>query len=90
MYVAGTVSNQGRFYSQLEAVVLLSAPLEVLLRWIETRTSNPYGKSASERTLIVDQVAEVERLLRATCTHELDATPPVDQLVDQLVAIGRG
>ncbi|MBA3841307.1 MAG: AAA family ATPase [Actinobacteria bacterium] len=87
-YVAGTVSNQGRFYSQFDAVVLLSAPLEILLRRIETRTSNDYGKSADERALIVGQVAEVEPLLRATCTHELDATQPIGDIVDQLVAIG--
>ena len=32
LYVSGTVSNQGRFYSQFDAVVLLSVPVEVLLR----------------------------------------------------------
>ena len=37
LYVAGTVSNQGRFYSHFDAIVLLSAPAEVLLRLIATR-----------------------------------------------------
>ena len=32
LYVSGTVSNQGRFYDRFDAVVLLSAPAEVLLR----------------------------------------------------------
>src|SRR3954454_6611915 len=47
LYVSGTVSNQGRFYPQFDAVVLLSAPAEVLLRRIERRTTNPYGKTAT-------------------------------------------
>ena len=89
LYVSGTVSNQGRFYSQFDAVVLLSAPVDVLLRRIETRTSNQYGKTAEERALILSQVAEVEPLLRATCTHELDATQPIGQVVAQLAEIGR-
>ena len=89
LYVSGTVSNQGRFYSQFDAVVLLSAPVDVLLRRIETRTSNQYGKAAEERALILSQVAEVEPLLRATCTHEVDATQPLNQVVAQLAEIGR-
>ena len=45
LYVSGTVSNQGRFYARFDAVVLLSAPAEVLMRRIETRTTNDYGKA---------------------------------------------
>ena len=45
LYVSGTVSNQGRFYGRFDAVVLLSAPAEVLLQRIESRTTNDYGKS---------------------------------------------
>jgi hypothetical protein len=90
LFVSGTVSNQGRFYSQFDAVVLLSAPVEVLLRRLETRTSSQYGKTVEERTLILSQVREVEPLLRATCTHELDASQPIGHVVAQLAEIGRG
>ena len=90
LYVSGTVSNQGRFYSRFDAVVLLSAPAEVLLRRIATRTTNNYGKSVEDRDLILEHVAEIEPLLRATCTHEIDATQPVHDVVQQLVAIGHG
>src|ERR1700683_4220375 len=37
LYVSGTVSNQGRFYDDFDAVVLLSAPADVLLARIENR-----------------------------------------------------
>jgi hypothetical protein len=84
------VSNQGRFYAQFDAVVLLSAPAGVLLERIAHRTTNDYGKSAEERALILADLAEVEPLLRATCTHELDAARPVEEIVDELIRIGRG
>ena len=77
LYVSGTASNQGSFYGRFDAVVLLSAPAEVLLQRIATRTTNDYGKSAEERELILHHIAEVEPLLRATCTHEIDATQPI-------------
>src|SRR5919201_4959361 len=52
LYVSGAVSNQGRFYPQFDAVVLLSAPAEVLLRRIGNRTTNQYGKTVEQRDLI--------------------------------------
>ena len=87
LYVSGTVSNQGRFYPRFDAIVLLSAPADVLLGRIDSRTTNEYGKTADQRDLILTHLAEVEPLLRATCTHEIDATQPIDHVVDELVAI---
>jgi hypothetical protein len=67
----------------------LSAPAEVLLRRIESRTTNDYGKTVEERRVILSHLSEVEPLLRATCTHEIDATRPITEVVAQLVDIGR-
>ena len=88
LYVSGCVSNQGMFYDRFEAVVLLSAPAEVILERIDSRTTNDYGKGTGERELILHHLATVEPLLRATCTHEIDASRPLDEVVAELVAIG--
>ena len=90
LFVSGTVSNQGWFYDRFDAVVLLSAPAEVLLERIGSRTTNLFGKSADERERILADLVEVEPLLRATATHELDATRPVEVVVAELAAIGEG
>ena len=90
LYVSGCVSNQGKFYDRFDAVVLLAAPAEVILDRVENRTTNDFGKGASERELILSQLDWVEPLLRATCTHELDASRPLAEVVDELIAIGRG
>jgi adenylate kinase family enzyme len=89
LYVSGCMSNQGKFYDRFEAVVLLSAPAEVLLDRIEKRTTNDYGKAPAERELVLFHLETVEPRLRATCTHELDAGRPLAEVVDDLVAIGR-
>lgn len=88
LYVSGTVSNQGRFYPHFDAIVLLSAPADVLLGRIERRTTNDYGKTREERDLVLAHIAEVEPLLRATCTHELDTGQPIDDVVAELILIG--
>lgn len=86
-FVSGCVRNQGKFYDRFEAVVLLSAPAHVILDRIAHRTTNSYGKNTAERHLILNHVATVEPLLRASCTHELDATRPLDEVVVDLIAI---
>jgi shikimate kinase len=89
LYVSGTVSNQGRFYERFDAVVLLSAPANVLLGRIETRSTNPYGKTPAQRELVLRHLAEVEPRIRRTCTHEIDATQPLVEVVNQLAELGR-
>jgi hypothetical protein len=87
LFVQGCVRNQSKFYDLFDAVVLLSAPAHVILDRVAHRTTNDYGKTPAERAMIVDDLARVEPLLRASCTHELDASRPLDEVVDDLVAI---
>ena len=88
LFVSGCVSNQGRFYDRFDAVVLLSAPADVLLERLAGRTTNGYGKSPEEQELVLSHLATVEPLLRATCTHELDASRPLEDVVEELAEIG--
>jgi hypothetical protein len=87
LFVQGCVRNQSKFYDRFNAVVLLSAPADVVLDRIARRTSNNYGKTPVERAMILDDLARVEPLLRASCTHELDASRPLDEVVADLIAI---
>lgn len=65
MFIAGCVSNQGEHYPRFDAVVLLSAPVEVILERLSLRTTNDFGKCAAERDRILLDLAVVEPLLRA-------------------------
>jgi dephospho-CoA kinase len=84
LFVAGCKTNQGRFYAEFDHVALLSAPADVLFTRIAARSDNPYGQSPAEWEMIVRHVAEVEPLLRASATIEIDASEPLDVVVDQL------
>ena len=68
----------------------LSAPAEVLLARIAARDNNPYGKRSDERASILRHLAEIEPRLRATATVEIDASAPIDEVVDQLEAVAGG
>jgi hypothetical protein len=87
LFVQGCVRNQSKFYDRFDAVVLLSAPPDVILDRISRRTTNSYGKTPLERAMILDDLARIEPLLREGCTHELDAGRPLDEVVADLIAI---
>ena len=87
LFVAGGVRNQSKFYDRFDAVVLLTAPPDVILHRVAARTTNDYGRTPLERAEILADLAEVEPLLRQECTHELDASRPLDEVVADLIAI---
>jgi dephospho-CoA kinase len=87
LFVAGCVSNQGKFYPRFAAVVLLSAPADVVLERLATRTTNGFGKSAEDRERILADLAAVEPLLRAGASAEIDTRAPVTEVADRLVEI---
>ncbi|WP_086821547.1 AAA family ATPase [Allokutzneria sp. NRRL B-24872] len=87
LFVAGCKTNQVDFYPLFDHVVLLSAPAPVLLARIAARTDNPYGKSDSERAAVLENLALVEPLLRASATLEVDASAPLEKVVDRLEAL---
>jgi AAA domain len=87
LFVEGCVGNQSKFYDRFNAVVLLSAPADVILDRVARRTTNDYGKTPLERAMILDDLARVEPLLREDCTHELDASRPLADIVADLTAI---
>ncbi len=89
LFVQGTVANQWRFYDRFDAVVLLTAPTDVVLDRIQRRTNNPFGKTAEERARILADIAEIEPLLRQSATHEIDTTRPLPDVVDLLAGISQ-
>lgn len=89
LFVSGTVENQGRFYPRFAAVVLLTAPQDVLLERVAARRTNPYGKDERERRLIAEHIRTVEPLLRAGAGGEIDTRRPVEEVADLLEQIAR-
>jgi dephospho-CoA kinase len=87
LVIAGCAANQGRFYDRFAAVVLLTVPVEVLRARLATRDTNDFGKSPDELDRILRDAAEVEPLLRASSTCELDATAPVTDLADRIESL---
>ena len=86
LFVSGTTRNQVVFYPLFEHIVLLSAPADVLVERLTTRTTNPYGKNPTEIEQTLGYRETVEPLLRQAATLEVVTTVPVAQVADIVVA----
>ena len=86
MIVSGTTRNQVVFYPLFDHIVLLSAPSEVLVERLRTRTSNPYGRDPAQIAETLEYLETVEPLLREAATLEVVTTVPVGQVADMVVA----
>jgi thymidylate kinase len=71
------------------AVLVLSAPLEVVLARIDTRSNNNFGRSALERDWVVDRHTLIEQRYRAAGATFIDSTAPPERVVDDVVASAR-
>jgi dephospho-CoA kinase len=87
LFVSGCVSNQGKFYPRFDAVILLSAPADVIVERVRTRDTNDYGKSDAEQESILRDLAAVEPLLRAGATAEIDTRVSPAEVADELERI---
>ena len=81
LFIAGTVRNWTKFRSQFDHVVLLTAPAELILERLATRTTNPYGKSADEVANVMQLIQTVEPLLRKSASLEVDTSIPANDVV---------
>ncbi len=87
LFVSGTSPNQGTFYPQFDYIVLLTAPSEVIVERLTSRTNNPYGKSPDEVERVLRLKDEIEPLLRCGASHEIDTSAPLDQVVAEVLLV---
>jgi dephospho-CoA kinase len=85
LFLSGCATNQVKFYPQFDHIILLSAPAGVILDRLATRTSNSYGKDPDEIAEVLGHLQAVEPLLRKTAGLEVDASAPLDQVVENVL-----
>ncbi|MGW5364950.1 AAA family ATPase [Actinopolymorpha pittospori] len=85
LFVSGCRSNQGKFYPCFDEIVLLTAPREVIIERLSTRTTNPYGRSPAELAQVLDFLDSVEPVLRETASMVVDTSVPVQDVVKRIL-----
>jgi shikimate kinase len=81
LFLSGCAQNMGKFLSQFDHVVLLSAPPDVIVERLAVRTNNPYGKHPDQVARVLGLLETVEPLLRRAAGHEIDTGARLDDVV---------
>ena len=89
LFLGGCAANMRGFLPQFDEVILLSAPAEVIVERLATRTTNPYGKRPAEVARALELIETVEPLLRRIATHEIDTSAPLDEMVASILRLAQ-
>lgn len=87
MFLSGCASNMGQFLPQFNHIVLLSAPADLIVERLSTRTGNSYGKRPEEVARVLSLQETVEPLLRRAAGHEIDTSADLDDVVASLLRL---
>jgi len=85
LFVSGCSPNQGLFYPHLDRIILLTAPVDVIVSRLETRTTNTFGKRPDEVKRVLRLKEEIEPRLRGGATLEIDTSVPLDWVIGQVL-----
>jgi thymidylate kinase len=85
LFFAGCSEEQAAF--EWDRQILLTAPEQVILRRLLSRTDNAFGKSDQERQKILNDLRAFEPLLRRTASAVIDSTQPLSAVVDEVLAV---
>ncbi len=87
LFVSGCPTNRVKFYPQFDHIILLSAPPDLLVERLRTRTNNSYGKHPDELKDVLRYVQTVEPLLRRRAGREIDTRAPLEQVVSEIMEV---
>ncbi|HHX29287.1 MAG TPA: AAA family ATPase [Firmicutes bacterium] len=85
LFVSGCATNQVEFRSMFDHVILLSAPQDVIIERLRSRTNNPYGKRPEELAEVLGYMETVEPLLRRGADYEIVTTVPMEDLISSIL-----
>jgi shikimate kinase len=89
LFVSGCAPNMGKFLPQFDHVILLSAPAQVIVERLATRTTNLYGKRPDEAARVLDLLTSVEPLLRRIADHEINTSASLDEVVATILRLAQ-
>jgi shikimate kinase len=84
LFFAGCSEEQAAL--PFDVRVLLTAPRDIIIDRLRTRTTNPYGSRDAELALVLSDLESVEPLLRSSADLVLDTTEPIARVADRLLA----
>ncbi|MGZ3628474.1 MAG: shikimate kinase [Ktedonobacteraceae bacterium] len=87
LFLGGCTENIRKFLPRFDHVILLSAPADIIVERLRTRTNNPYGKHPDEISRVLGLIETIEPLLRRVAGHEIDTSACLEDVVATLLML---
>lgn len=85
LFISTITANQSRYYPDFTKIFLLSAPDELLIQRLGSRTGNYFGRHPLDLHRVISRHQAFDDELKAAGAIEIDATKPIDEMVDQIL-----
>lgn len=89
IFLAGSADGDDKVWHLFDKVIVLSVDAETIKHRIESRTDNQYGKDPEEMKLILKWLEGYDDTYRGFGAEIIDAKRPIEQVVDEIVAIAK-
>jgi broad-specificity NMP kinase len=87
LFLSGCAENMRKFFPQFDHVLLLTAPSNVIVERLHTRTNNLYGKHPNEIARVLGLLETLEPLLRRAADYEIDTNAYIEDVVETLLRL---
>ena len=85
LFICSIAANQKKYYPDFAKIFLLTADDDTLVKRIEQRTDNHFGKHPLELQRIIDRHQSFDDELKAAGAVVIDSTQPMDKVVEQIL-----
>jgi dephospho-CoA kinase len=87
LFVSGCAENMGKFLSQFDNIVLLSASPDVIVERLNRRPNGEHGKRPEELDQVMALLQSVEPRLRRIADQEIDRNGSLNDTVTALIQL---
>ncbi len=85
LFISSITANQSKFYPEFKKIFLLTAPDNVIVKRLGTRTNNYFGRHELDLQRVIGRHQEFDDELKAVGAITIDASLPIDRMVEQIL-----
>jgi broad-specificity NMP kinase len=85
LFICSITANQAKFYKDFDKIFLLTAPNQIIIHRLGTRTNNYFGRHPLDLQRVIGRHEEFDEELKAIGAHTIDASQPINQMVGEIL-----
>jgi broad-specificity NMP kinase len=85
LFIASITANQAKYYDQFDKIFLLTAPDEVIVHRLGTRTNNYFGRHPLDLQRVIGRHQQFDDELTALGAQPVDSTQPIEIVAGEII-----